>query len=147
MVGQMQCFEVFRVPWEELLRHVFEVYLVHDHIELVQLGKNRHFQLPTPSAISTDQFDIIVDRSVVFNEELIVLFILCKLFDNALSESCVLELFAKKLVSKSSEETISIAECFLNPEAFQGQLFLKLDQVLYLFAVYSSWTINFVFTV
>ena len=146
MVSQMQCFEAFCFPREELLRHVFEVGLVHDHIELVQLGKDRHLQLPSPSTILTDQFDILIDRSVIFNEELVVLFILCKLFDNTWSESCVKELLAKKLVSKSSEETIAITMCFLDPEALLGQLSLELSQVLPLFAEDSCRTVNFVST-
>ena len=146
MVSQMQCFEAFCLPGEELLRHVFKVGLVHDHIELVELSKNRHFQLPSPSTIFCDKFDILVNRSVVFNEELIVLFILCELFDNTLSESCVLELFAKKLVTKSSEQTIAITKCFLDPEALLGKLNLELGQVLSLFAQDSCRTVNFVST-
>ena len=42
MIRQMQDLKSFRIPAVELLGHVIEVYLMNDHVELVDLGQDVH---------------------------------------------------------------------------------------------------------
>ena len=144
VISQMQSFQVLGVPWEKFLGHIFEIYLVNNQIELMNLGKNCNLKLATPCPLFANQFYVVINRSIILNEELVVLLVLHKLLDNAFPEAHVHELSTIKLISQGPEQTVAIATRVLDPETFLGEFDLELGQVLSLFAQHRVRTVNFV---
>ena len=75
MVRQVHSFEVFGIPWMELLRHGFIVHLVQDHIKFVKLCKDAHFKLTSPCAILPNRVNIVIDCHVTINVELVFILV------------------------------------------------------------------------
>lgn len=76
---------------------------MHDHIESIDLCKRIHFELASPLAVLPDPVDVVFNRLVVFNKELVEVFVFFDVFHSLDSQVTVLVLISQQLVCDSSE--------------------------------------------
>ena len=129
MVSQMQNLKSFRVPAVELLGHVIEVYLMNDHVELVDLGQDVHLELTTPDALLPDKSDVTINRHVIFDEELVLFFVVVKVVGDLSAKHDVLILHTVELIGDRSEKAVSISSDILHPEVLLAKFDLELREV------------------
>ncbi len=108
MVAQMHVVSLFVFIVESVNPIDVRIDLMQDHIESEKLAKDSHFKASSPGSIDGDLLNIFVNICVILHLRLIECFVLSQMLDNALSESSVNILLAKKLVSNGSEEAIAI---------------------------------------
>ena len=121
MVCDMDCSEILCVPRVKLLHHVFELYLMHNYIEVVDFCQDAHLKLATPGTILGHQLNVPVNMHIVFDIKLVVLLVGLQDLYHGLSELDMLELFAVELVSHRTEETVAVIACLLDSEAFLAE--------------------------
>ena len=129
MVSQMQNLKSFRVPAVELLGHVIEVYLMNDHVELVDLGQDVHLKLTTPDALLPDKSDVAINRHVIFDEELVLFFVVVKVVGDLPAKHDMLILHTVELIGDRSEKAVSISADILHSEVLLAKFDLELREV------------------
>ena len=123
----MQCGH--RAPRKELLGHAWIINLVHDHVKLMQLGKCIHLKLPSPSPISPDPLNVVVNVFVIFDKELVQLLVLLDVLDTLSPKLNVMLLVAFKLIRQCTEHAVAISAYLFNFQTKSSQLLPKFDHV------------------
>ena len=76
MISHMDYLQTFSSPWMEFLGHIFVINLVHNDVEKMDLGKDVHFELTSPSTGLLHQSNVLFNSHIILNVELVFLLIL-----------------------------------------------------------------------
>ena len=74
----------------EALAHNWGAYLMNNYVESQLLSQRCNFNLTAPDAVFSHFSDVIVNRLVIFNVELVLILILCYLFNCSQTQPLVI---------------------------------------------------------